>query len=54
LLSARYPDYLFILEGDGEEYNDLWKAYYWNGKMQFCPARISFDPFDPIALYGCE
>lgn len=33
-LSKLYPDYGFILEGIGEEYNDRWCCYYKNGAMQ--------------------
>lgn len=50
LLSKRFPDALFELYGDGEESDDMWRAYFKNGRMQFCPAIITFDPFDEKKL----
>ena len=49
-ISKRYPNYVFVLEGNGEDYNDLWRTYYMNGKMQYCPARIEYDKFNFNAL----
>lgn len=49
-LSKRFPEYLFILSGAGEEYGDLWVSYYLNGKMQHCPAHIWYDEFDEESL----
>lgn len=31
-LSKRWPNVLFILDGDGEEQGDVWRAWYRNGK----------------------
>ena len=45
-LSARYPECLFTLRGEGEESGDIWVEYHKNGKMQRCEAKITFDPFD--------
>lgn len=45
-LSQMYPDYLFILKGEGEENGDKWVNYAKNGKSQFCKAIITFEPFD--------
>ena len=39
-LSKRFPDYLFVLEGEGEE----------AGKMQECRAEIIFPVYDPEKL----
>lgn len=35
LLSKRYPGILFHLYGEGEEKDDMWDAYYLDGKMEF-------------------
>lgn len=45
-LSKKYPKTIFVLEGKGEEPEDIWRAYYQNGKMQLCKASITFDDFD--------
>lgn len=49
-LSRLFPDYLFMLEGDGEESGDVWKAYFLNGKMQHVKAQLLFADFDPEKL----
>lgn len=46
-LSLVFPDTLFILEGEGEESGDLWKAYFKNGKSQEIRAEVVFEEFDP-------
>lgn len=50
LLSSRIPDVLFSLHGEGESQEDLWNAYYLNGKMLYCPADICYPPFDESQL----
>ena len=49
-LSSQFPSTLFVLEGDGEESGDIWKAYFQGGKCQVAEARITFDEFDPEKL----
>jgi hypothetical protein len=51
-LSSReeYKDVLFILEGEGEDNDDIWIAYYKNGKVQKEYAKITFDEFDETKL----
>jgi hypothetical protein len=48
--STKYPNWLFTLEGKGEEAGDLWKKYFVNGKMQLAKAEIVFDKFEPSKL----
>jgi hypothetical protein len=48
--SKNYPEIVFHLTGEGEEAGDIWHKYFQNGKMQDCPAIITFDDFDPKKL----
>jgi len=41
---------VFTLWGDGDDSEDFWYKYYKNGKMQACPAKISYDPYDERKL----
>jgi hypothetical protein len=45
-LSELYPDKLFKLEGEGEENEDIWEAYYKNGKGIKYYAKMSFPEFN--------
>lgn len=49
-ISSRYPDLVFALHGEGEEAEDVWYEYYKNGKVQSCPAKITFDEYDEEKL----
>jgi hypothetical protein len=49
-ISEKYKNVVFKLHGTGEEGGDIWEAYYKNGKMQFCPAMITFDQFNESKL----
>lgn len=42
-LSKEFPKCRFVLEGQGEEPEDLWRKYFYNGFMQYAPARIEYD-----------
>lgn len=48
--SKQFPETLFTLKGEGEEAGDLWVIYYKNGKMQHCPAKLTYDEFDESKL----
>lgn len=48
--SAKFPNQLFRLRGEGEEPLDVWIKYFKNGRMQRCPAKVTFDDFDEFKL----
>lgn len=50
MVSKKYKNMLFTLTGYGEDESDIWKKYYYNGKMQSAHAKITFDSFDPAKL----
>lgn len=31
--STKYPNLIFVIEGKGEEHDDIWRAKWQNGKM---------------------
>lgn len=49
-LSKFYPETIFLLEGQGEDPKDLWKAYFHNGTCSISEAQIVFDPINPAIL----
>jgi len=48
--SKKHEDFVFSLYGQGEDVPDIWIKYFKNGKMQYCPANITFDNFDEEKL----
>ena len=44
-LSKQFPQVLFALECQGELPGDLWRQFFQDGKMQFCPAYSTFWPY---------
>ena len=48
--SSKYCNVLFKLIGKGEDRDDIWIKYFRCGKMQICPAIITYDEFDPKKL----
>lgn len=48
--SSMHPSTLFKLSGEGEESGDIWNAYFKDGKMQMCKAKIVFDEFNAELL----
>jgi len=48
--SKHYEDFQFSLYGQGSEAPDVWIKHFKNGKMQYCPAIITFDEFDEEKL----
>lgn len=52
LLSARFPNVLFALEGDGEDSDDRWQDYYLGGRVMHGGIEIVYNEFDPEKLTG--
>lgn len=50
LLSTRLPDFIFCLEGDGEDSDDKWMYYYHDGKVMYGGLEIIRHDFDPGKL----
>jgi hypothetical protein len=48
-VSETYPEFILIITswGDGE---DSWRTYYHKGLLQWVPAEITFQAFDPDKL----
>lgn len=40
--SQTFPEYIFSLEGNGEDSGDIWKKWFYKGKMQGGKAKIVF------------
>lgn len=45
-VSLKYPEYIFVLSGSGEEFDDIWKEYFYKGENQFTRAKIEFEEFN--------
>lgn len=52
MISLKFPDTYFLLYGVGEEQGDVWKAYFYNGKVQIIKATLTFkdEQFHPFDL----
>lgn len=49
-LSKEFPTVLFTLSGSGEDDDDMWKHYFFNGMEQYAPAEIHYDAFSEQRL----
>ncbi len=48
--SKMYPNWLFQLDGGGEESGDVWRKYFVNGEMQNANAKTVYEDFDRAKL----
>lgn len=48
--SKLHPDTLFLIDGEGEESGDIWRAYYKNGKSFRASAKLVFEEFSEEKL----
>lgn len=46
ILSRKFPQILFHLHGEGDDREDMWDKYFYNGMTQECRAIITYDKFD--------
>lgn len=49
-ISKLHPETLFMLDGEGEESGDIWRKYFFDGRMQYCEAKIVFEDFNEKEL----
>lgn len=42
-ISAKYPELLFVILGDGEEDDDYWKCFFKAGKADMCSATVRIE-----------
>jgi hypothetical protein len=42
--SKKYPELIFVIDGNGEEFDDVWKHYFMNGDDQYTRAKFVFEP----------
>jgi hypothetical protein len=49
-ISKKFPGVLFEVEGHGEESEDIWKAYFKDGKSQYVKAKIVFE--EPVPFFS--
>lgn len=54
MLSRRFPEFLFYLEGAGEERDDFWACYFLGGKVMRDVIVIQHNDFDPSKLVPAE
>lgn len=48
--SKKYPTIVFVIDGEGEESGDIWKAYFKNGRMFKTKAELVFEEFSEDKL----
>jgi len=42
-ISKKFPDAIFQLSGEGEEWGDLWRRYFANGIVEYCDGQIVYE-----------
>ncbi len=47
-VSQEFPHMTFMLEGDGEDYDDFWIEYFQNGNHELCVGSITYP--DPVSI----
>lgn len=49
-LSKEYPEFMFTVDGSGEDCPDFWICWIVNGKAQYEQKALTHAPFDPEKL----
>ena len=49
-VSSEFPEVFITVDGDGEESDDIWRAFIKDGAIQFAAARIVYDEYDPAKM----
>lgn len=47
-LSRAYPDAVFCLNGEGEDWDDKWRQFFKDGESEYCPVQISYP--EPVTI----
>lgn len=42
-ISKQFPNAVFELSGEGDEYGDIWREYFKNGKHEYCRGEIVYE-----------
>jgi hypothetical protein len=50
--SKRYPEKVFLLEGDGEESGDFWRKYFKNGEFRVFSPEFVWPEYDEEGLFN--
>lgn len=48
--SLRYPNTTFLIDGEGESGDDIWKAWFKNGKMFKTQGQLVFEEYNENKL----
>lgn len=49
-ISKKYPEYLFTLDGEGEENDDIWRSFYRNGQSYDWRLEVIWPEFEESKL----
>lgn len=49
-VSKQFPDCIIMIHGEGEDREDMWNAYFKNGKYAVYRAEITYPDFNPKDL----
>ena len=52
ILSKKFPKMLFILEGNGEEALDIWRAHFCNGQCNYREIQTYWEEFNSEEFYN--